>query len=114
MILGEDPAQSVREMDGMVFHAHLANYIIADRNDPRWGDNHPPFWVAGGEVHPAHVAGYLSALHEIGYFDVRHSGFSRGLVTFEIRPGEDEPPAAIMAASARMILKSVRLVEEGA
>jgi sugar phosphate isomerase/epimerase len=113
MILGEDPAQSVREMDGMVFHAHLANYIIADRNDPRWGDSHPPFWVEGSEVYPEHVAAYFGALDDIGYFDAGSGDFGRRLVTFEIRPGENESSSTVIAGSARLLRRaSQRLGEE--
>ncbi len=113
MIMGEDPAASVKAAGEMIFHAHLANYIIADKSDPRWGDNHPPFWVGGSEVFAAHMAAYLAALHEIGYFDSGESEYRRRLVTFEIRPGPEEPSPTVMAGSMRVLKRAATLAESG-
>jgi len=113
LIMGEDPAQAVREAGDMVFHAHLANFIISPREDPRWGDKHPPFWVEGSEVGPEHVAAYLCALEEIGYFDSGPEEFRQRMVTFEIRPGEQEPPEVVVAGSMRVIQRAIAMSEAG-
>lgn len=113
IIMKEEPGQSVRDAGEMVFHAHLANCILSDTNDPRWGDNHPPFFVPGSAVHPHHVATYLEALEEIGYFDSKPDEFRQRLVTFEIRPGENEPSSAVMAGSMRLIQQALAILKDG-
>ncbi len=109
-LLKEDPAQSVRDADDLVLHAHLSNYIIEDSNDPRWGDNHPPHWVSKGEVGPKEIAAFLEALWDIGYFDIPERAFRRRLVTFEIRPGDGEPPEVVIAGSRRVLDDAVSLL----
>ena len=111
LIMGEDPYESVTAAGDLIFHAHLANFIIKDREDPRWGDNHPPFWVDGSEVYPSDLAGYLKGLREIGYFDSSPDEFRKRIVTFEIRPGDGEPTATVMAGSMRVLRKAVALME---
>lgn len=107
LIMGEDPAESVAAAGELIFHAHLANFIIKDRDDPRWGDNHPPFWVDGSEVGVEHLAAYLDALAAIGYFQSTPDEFRQRIVTFEIRPGKDEPTPTVMAGSMRALKAAV-------
>ncbi len=110
-LLGEDPAQSVRDAGDLVFHAHLSNYIVKDKKDPRWGDNHPPHWVPLSEVGPGEIAPFLQALWEIGYFDIPGKPYRHRLVTFEIRPGDGEPPETVIAGSRRVLDQAVALVQ---
>ena len=112
LIMGENPCDSVIAAGDMIFHAHLANYIIKDTEDPRWGDNHPPFWVDGSEVYAAQLAGYLKGLAEIGYFDSKPDEFRQRVVTFEIRPGAGEPTPTVMAGSMRILKKAVAAIED--
>lgn len=107
----EDPYESVTAAGDLVFHAHLANFIIKDKKDPRWGDVHPPFWVDGSEVYAHHLAGYLRGLNAIGYFDSKPDEFRQRVVTFEIRPGTGEPTPTVMAGSMRILKKAAALAE---
>jgi len=107
LIMGEDPAESVAAAGDMIFHAHLATFIIKDTSDPRWGDKHPPFWVDGSEVGVTQLARYLGALKEIGYFNSEPDEFRQRIVTFEIRPGKDEPTPTVMAGSMRALKKAI-------
>ncbi len=111
LIMGEDPYESVVAAGDLIFHAHLANYIIKDREDPRWGDNHPPFWVDGSEVWAKQLARYLAGLREIGYFDSGVDEFRKRIVTFEIRPGKNEPTPTVMAGSMRVLKKAAVLAD---
>lgn len=111
-LLDEDPAQSVRECGDLVFHAHLSNFIIKDKKDPRWGDNHPPHWVNLSEVGPAEIAPFLQALWDIGYFAIPEKPYRHRLVTFEIRPGEGEPPETVIAGSRRVLDQAVALLDD--
>jgi len=110
LIMQEDPAESVQAAGDMIFHCHLANFIIEDRDDPRWGDQHPPFMVKGSEVHAHHLARYLGALKEVGYFDAKPEEFRKRLVTFEIRPGAGEPTERVMAGSMRILREAITQV----
>lgn len=102
MLLGEDPAQSVKIASSHILHAHLSNYILRE-GDPRSGDHHPPFWVSYGMVGPREVASFLHALDRVGYFKGEADNPRRGLVTFEIRPGTGETPEMIIAGSKRIL-----------
>lgn len=108
ILLGEDPAQSVRTASGHILHAHLSNYILKE-GDPRYGDHHPPFWVPDGKVDTRQVASFLRALEEVGYFDGELDDPRRGMVTFEIRPGAGEAPELIIAGSKRIIRTAAQL-----
>lgn len=110
MLLDEDPAESVALAGEDVLHAHLSNYIISDRSNPRYGDNHPPFWVKDGEVGVQEVARFLQALKNIGYLSGSDEHRRKPLVTFEIRPGGEEPPATVIAGSKRILMMAAALV----
>jgi sugar phosphate isomerase/epimerase len=102
ILLGEDPADSVKVAAPHILHAHLSNYILRE-DDPRSGDRHPPFWVPYGKVGAREVAAFLHALENTGYFEGALDNPLRGIVTFEIRPGDDEPPEMVIAGSKRLL-----------
>ncbi|MFP4430834.1 MAG: sugar phosphate isomerase/epimerase family protein [Spirochaetota bacterium] len=104
VLLGEDPKEAVTIARSYVTNAHLSNCIFGDRNDPRWGDRHPPFFVPGGTVDAGTIEAFVSGLQEIGYFAPNSSG--SGMLTFQVKPAPEEDPFRV-AAGCRRLLEEV-------
>ncbi|MFA6505240.1 MAG: TIM barrel protein [Treponemataceae bacterium] len=92
--MGENPAQSVSLLSDCCSHVHLANCVIRDKSDPLFGDKHPPFGRAGGEVDEAYLADFIRALGAIGFFD--RSGKS-AILSLEVITGPRDQPAETLA-----------------
>jgi sugar phosphate isomerase/epimerase len=66
--MGEDPLASLLSIGPYCRHVHLANCVIRDRSHPLFGDKHPPFGFAGGEVDAARLARFVRGVAAGGFF----------------------------------------------
>jgi sugar phosphate isomerase/epimerase len=92
-LLDEDPEQAVQHAAPVLARVHLGNCVRSDRNHPRYGDSHPGFGIAGGEIDVPELAGFLRALVTVGYLRQGNNA----VVAFEVRPGPGEDPATVIA-----------------
>jgi sugar phosphate isomerase/epimerase len=65
--LGEDPLHEFRRSRASCRHVHLSNCVLRDRHSPLYGEQHPPFGIAGSEVGVHQLAVVLRTLAEAGY-----------------------------------------------
>ena len=63
-------------------HVHLGNCVMANRDDPFFGDRHPPFGYPGGEIDVPELTDILRALLDAGYLNEQ----PRGTLVIETRP----------------------------
>lgn len=96
--MGEDPLASLLSIGQYCSHVHLANCVIRDRADPLFGDKHPPFGHAGGEVDEPWLARFVRGLAEGGFFDGREVTVGAEVITRQ--PAE---PEAIASAAKKML-----------
>lgn len=89
----EAPRESLRLARDVLTHVHVGNCIMKNPKDPRYGDQHPRFGIAGGENGDAELTDFLEGLFEIGYLT---PGVRRD-VTFEVKPGPDETTPDLLA-----------------
>ena len=66
--MGEDPLASLLSIRPYCRHVHLANCVIRDHGHPLFGDKHPPFGLAGGEVDVPWLARFVRSLAAGGFF----------------------------------------------
>lgn len=105
-LLGESPQQAVEASRECVEHVHIGNCILKDKNDPRYGDNHPPFGVKGGENDVNKVTEFLSYLNKSGFFQDKNATH-KPVVSLEVKPGLDETPELILAGSKRILYQAL-------
>ena len=74
-------------------HVHIGNCVKGDPEHVAYGDNHPMFGIEGGENGVEELAAFLRVLHEIGF--VGHE--TRGVVSFEVKPLDDQAPQEVIA-----------------
>lgn len=108
--LGETPALSAAALAGRCRHIHLANCVIRDRADPLFGDKHPPFGIAGGEVDEPHLAAFLRRLRELGYFSREDRPTLLGLEVIARPPAEGERAMADALAAFNRALAAVEQI----
>ena len=84
-LIGEDYLESLEITREYLVHAHLGSCVRDDVAHPSYGDNHPPFGMAGGVADVAELTQFLSALRKIGFFEKALPTGSPWL-TFEVKP----------------------------
>lgn len=87
-LIGESIEEALTTAKDYLIHIYIGNCILKDRNNPRYGDKHPPFGVEGGEIDVPQVAEFLKILKEIGYFSKAKDG-EMPVVSFEVKPSEE-------------------------
>ncbi len=85
-LMREDFASSIRRTAPWLKRVHLGNCVLKDRNDPRWGDTHPPMGYPGGEIDVPELVGILRGLLEVGFLDKGNRGDL--LVEMTVFPGK--------------------------
>jgi len=101
--LGEDPANAIKEAGEYLIHAHLANCLLADRDNPLYGDEHPYFGAPGTEHAGLEVQQYLLELGRNGFFSRQVPYGKRPIISMEVKPHADEQPDLILAATKRVV-----------
>ena len=73
-LMREDFSSAIRRSAPFLKRVHLGNCVLKDRNNPRWGDTHPPIGFAGGEIDVPELAGILRELLDCGFLDKERRG----------------------------------------
>ena len=97
--LGEKPAVALEAAKKHIRHVHLANCVVADKNHPFFGDQHPPFGIPGGEIDVPEVADFLLLLEKVGYF----SSVDLPIVSCEVTSGQGGDAELAIANAKRTI-----------
>lgn len=73
-LMREDFTTAIKRTAPYLKRVHLGNCILKDKNNPRWGDTHPPIGFAGGEIDMPELTVILRSLLECGYLDKNNRG----------------------------------------
>ena len=79
-------------------HAHIANAVLLP-GKPAYGDQHPRFGFSNSEVDVHLLTQFLDKLFSIGYLGEG----KRPVISFEVKPRENEDSAMILAGAKRML-----------
>ena len=80
-------------------HAHMGNTVIRSPQFPAYGDEHPRFGFPNSENDVKELADYLRLLMEIGFISEKN----RPIVSFEVKPFEEEDPDICLANAKRTL-----------
>ena len=97
--LGENPRTALETAKKHIRHVHLANCVVTDKTHPFFGDQHPPFGIAGGEVDVPEVAEFLLVLEKVGYL----SSGELPIVSCEVTAGKGGDAELAIANAKRTI-----------
>lgn len=86
--MGEDPVASTVATAPISRHLHLANCVVADRDNPLYGDKHPPFGHEAGEVDQEMLTRYLADVKSGGYFEGETVTLTTEVITRQGQDGE--------------------------
>ena len=77
----------------------MGNTVIKSPECPAYGDEHPRFGFPNSENDVTELADYLRLLLEIGFLNEE----KRPIVSFEVKPFEDEDPDLCLAGAKRTL-----------
>ncbi len=66
-LMGEDLKYAIKTSARYIKRVHLGNCILKNKNNPLYGDKHPPIGIEEGEINIPEIALILENLLEIGY-----------------------------------------------
>lgn len=98
-LLHETPEESLIPIKDYIIHAHMGNCVVKDPSFPAYGDAHPRFGFPNGENDVEELAAYLRVLLSIGFLNKQ----SRPIVSFEVKPFEDEDSDLVIANAKRVL-----------
>ncbi len=81
-LMREPIGKTIRDAAKWISRIHLGNSVDKDKNDPFYGDNHPPVGYPGGNIDIPELVEALTALKEIGFLDKN----KRGDLIMEMQP----------------------------
>ncbi|MCF7854865.1 MAG: sugar phosphate isomerase/epimerase [Candidatus Pacebacteria bacterium] len=81
-LMGESFAHAIHTVAPQLARVHLGNCVLGDRNNPRYGDTHPPVGFPGGEIDIPELSRILELLLEIGFLNAK----KRGDLVIEMTP----------------------------
>ncbi|BAS26107.1 sugar phosphate isomerase/epimerase family protein [Limnochorda pilosa] len=96
----EEPAGALGNARDHLVHAHVGN-CVKDPSHPLYGDQHPRFGIAGGEVEVPQLADFLRVLLQIGYLGPNPK--ERPVVAFEVKPQPGESSELVIANAKRTL-----------
>ena len=99
-LLEESPSECLSQASEYLIHAHAGNCMMADEQDPAYGDMHPRFGYPGSENDIAELQEYMESLIYVGYFQAEVPT-DKPIVSFEVKPVGDEDPDLIVAQTQR-------------
>jgi hypothetical protein len=73
--------------------------VVKDSKMPAYGDAHPRFGFPGGENDVEQLTEYLKLLKQIGFL----GGENPPIVSFEVKPFEDEDADVVVANAKRTL-----------
>ena len=98
-LLHETPEESLIPIKDYIIHAHMGNCVVKDPALPAYGDAHPRFGFPNGENDVEELVAYLRVLLSIGFLNKE----TRPVVSFEVKPFEDEDPDLVVANAKRVL-----------
>ncbi|HEY5562639.1 MAG TPA: TIM barrel protein [Clostridiaceae bacterium] len=98
-LIGETARQSILPIKQYIVHAHMGNCVVKDPSFPAYGDAHPRFGFPNGESDVEELVEYLKVLKEIGFLNEKNPP----IVSFEVKPFEDEDPDIVVANAKRTL-----------
>ena len=98
-MLHETVEESVLPVKDYIKLAHMGNTVIKSPECPAYGDEHPRFGFPNSENDVEELAHYLRVLLDIGFLNEK----DRPIVSFEIKPFEDEDPDVTLANAKRTL-----------
>lgn len=98
-LLHETPEESLIPIKDYIIHAHMGNCVVKDPSYPAYGDAHPRFGFPNGENDVEELAAYLRVLLSIGFLNKQN----RPIVSFEVKPFEDEDSDLVIANAKRVL-----------
>jgi sugar phosphate isomerase/epimerase len=103
--LHETIDESIDPVAPYIRHAHIGNAVLK-QGAPAYGDAHPRFGFPNSENDVREIAEFLRKLIEVGYLK---EGEPR-IVSFEVKPWEDEDPEYVIANAKRYLNHAWALV----
>lgn len=98
-LIRETLEESLLPVKDYITHAHIGNCVVKSADMPAYGDVHPRFGFPNGENDVDQVVDYLKILLDIGYLNTANPP----IVSFEIKPFEDEDPDIVIANAKRTL-----------
>ena len=98
-LIRETVEQAVLPIKEYIVHAHMGNCVVKDSRLPAYGDAHPRFGFPGGENDVDELVEYLKVLKQIGFLNETNPP----IVSFEVKPFEDEDPDIVVANAKRVL-----------
>jgi len=98
----ENAASAIQTAGKHLAHVHLGNCVMANPNDPYFGDRHPPIGYPGGEIGIAQLTSILRSLREVGYLNPTNPG----TLVIETRPTPDSTPEDTMQTQYALLLEA--------
>lgn len=97
-LLHESPREALEPVKEFLAAAHLGNAVV-EQGLPGYGDYHPIFGTPGSANDVPEMVDFLRTLVEIGFLD----GRERPMVSFEVKPMEDQDPLLVIANAKRVM-----------
>lgn len=105
-MLHESIEQNILPIKKYIKHAHMGNTVIKDSKMAAYGDQHPRFGFPNSENDVNELAEYLRLLLEIGFLNEKN----RPIVSFEVKPYENEDSDIVIANAKRTLNMAWELV----
>jgi len=99
----ESPYKAIHTVQHHLVHAHIGNCVVADRNHPAYGDQHPPFGIPGSENGVDEVVEFLQVLRDVGYLE---SSVDPPILSFEVKPMAGMTSSLVLANAKRTLLEA--------
>lgn len=106
-MLHETNEESLLPIRKYIRHAHMGNTVIKSPDCPGYGDQHPRFGFPNSENDVEELAAYLQVLLDIGFLNHEN----RPIVSFEVKPYEDEDSRLVIANAKRTLNQAWALVK---
>jgi sugar phosphate isomerase/epimerase len=103
--LGEDKTRALSRARGYFHHVHIANAIVRNRDNPRFGDEHPRFGIEEGEHDLESIVEFLRGLNRISFFQEK-ANHEKPIISIEVKPEKGEDPSSLMSKSIDTFLEA--------
>ncbi len=97
----------IQTLKPYITHLHMGNSVVKEGKDG-YGDQHPRFGFPHSANDVAELLDYLTVLKEEGFFNAENPY----VLSFEVKPRENEDPAIILANSKRVLNRAWALLED--
>ena len=105
-LMGESFAHAIKTTAPYLKRVHLGNCILNDKNNPRYGDTHPPVGFEGGDIDIPELTEILGLLLETGFLNKQ----KRGSTLLEMTPWPSRSVEETISDNFERIQKAWKLV----